>query len=108
MLLSEPFTRRSTASEPSRMPIGRLLRRLIALEANTAATTKDKAPMYGAATSCMMAEKLVRVGGGKLTWPVADSIVDIANGHTREVLKSAAVARRDAIRIKLPHCREHR
>jgi hypothetical protein len=36
------------------------------------------------------------MSGGKLPWPVADSIIDLANGRWRNVPKRAAVAVRDA------------
>ncbi|HET6736068.1 hypothetical protein [Mycobacterium sp.] len=40
----------------------------------------------------MTVEKVVRASGGKLTWPIADSVVDIANGQTRRVLVRGVLA----------------
>ncbi|WP_319456769.1 MULTISPECIES: hypothetical protein [unclassified Mycobacterium] len=39
----------------------------------------------------MTIEKVVRASG-KLTWPIADSIVDIADGQTRRVLVRGVLA----------------
>lgn len=86
MTVEEPFTRQSTLLQLSRTPIGRLVRRLIALQVKSAATTKDEARMFAGAAGYMTVEKMVRAIGGKLTWPVADSIIDIANGQTRRVV----------------------
>lgn len=98
MTVDEPFTRQSTLLQLSRTPIGRLVKRLIALQVKSAATTKDEARMFAGAAGYMTVEKLVRASGGKLSWPVADSIIDIANGQTRRVLVRIGAAGRDAIR----------
>jgi hypothetical protein len=97
----EPFTRQSTILELSRTPIGRLIRRVIAVQIKSAATTKDEARMFAGAASYMTVEKVVRASGGKLSWPVADSIVDVANGQTRRVVVRCVLAARDAVRSKV-------
>jgi hypothetical protein len=85
MTVEEPFTRQSTLLQLSRTPIGRLIRRLVALQVKSAATTKEEARMFAGAAGYMTVEKMVRASGGKLTWPVADSIIDVANGQSRKV-----------------------
>ena len=97
MAVNEPFTRQSTLLQLSRTPIGRLVRRLVALQVKSAATTKDEARMFAGAAGYLTVEKLVRASGGKLTWPVADSIIDIANGRTRQVVVRMLVAARSGL-----------
>lgn len=103
--MREPFTRQSTILELSRTPIGRLVRSLIALQVKSAATTKDEARMFAGAASYMTVEKMVRASGGRLTWPIADSIVDIANGQIRKGVKRAVIAGRDTVLLKLARAR---
>ncbi|MET0896743.1 MAG: hypothetical protein ABWY45_02405 [Mycobacterium sp.] len=86
MTVDEPFSRQSTLLQLSRTPIGRLVRWLIALHVRSAATTRDEARMFAGAAGYLTVEKMVRASGGKLTWPVADSIIDIANGQNRRVV----------------------
>lgn len=97
MAVEEPFTRQSTLLQLSRTPIGRLVRRLVALQVKSAATTKDEARMFAGAAGYLTVEKLVRASGGTLTWPIADSIIDIANGQTRQVLVRVLVAARSRL-----------
>ena len=52
-------------------------------------------------TSYMTVEKRMRISGGELPWPVADSVVNIANGHARQVVKRAARAAGYAARVQV-------
>lgn len=49
----------------------------------------------------MTVEKRMRISGGELPWPVADSVVDIANGHARQVVEGAARAGGHAVGIQV-------
>ena len=48
----------------------------------------------------MTMEKRMRISRGELRWPVVDSVVDIANGPTPQVVKHAARAARYAARVQ--------
>lgn len=48
----------------------------------------------------MTVEKRMRISGGELPWPVVDSVVDIADGHTPQIVKHAARAAGYATRVQ--------
>jgi hypothetical protein len=75
------YTRQSTLFELSRTRTGRILMRLIAVGVRANANNADEARMFAGATGYLTLEKLVVMSNGKLTWPVADSILDFANGR---------------------------
>jgi len=80
------YTRKSTLLELSRTRTGRVLRWLIASQAKREARTKEEARLFAGATGYLTLEKMVMMSGGKLSWSVADSIVDLANGEPGRVL----------------------
>ena len=90
------FTRASTVQELSATRIGRGLRWVIVKQAAKTATNDKDAKMYAELAGYMSVEQLVGMSGGKLPWPVADSIIDLANGQWRNVPKRAAAVVRDA------------
>jgi len=91
------YTRQSTVQDLSATRIGRGLRKVIVKQAAKTAATPEDAKMYADLAGYMSVEQLVSMSGGKLPWPVADSIIDIANGDFGNVPKRGASAVRDAV-----------
>ncbi|MFC4250101.1 hypothetical protein [Sinimarinibacterium flocculans] len=91
---AELYTRQSTLLVLSRTRTGRLVRRLVAMQARKEARTKEEARLFAGATGYLTLEKMVMVSNGKLPWAVADSVLDFANGHPRRVFSRIA----DAVR----------
>jgi hypothetical protein len=79
------FTRQSTVQELSATRIGRGLRRVIVKQAAKTATTPKDAQAYAELAGYLSVEQLVGMSAGKLPWPVADSVIDLANGDWRKV-----------------------
>jgi hypothetical protein len=82
--------------ELSATRIGRSLRWVIVKQAAKTATNDKDAKMYAELAGYMSVEQLVGMSGGKLPWPVADSIIDLANGHWRNVPRRGVAVIRDA------------
>lgn len=81
----EHFTRDSTVQELSSTRIGRGLRWVIVKQAAKTASTPEDAKMYADLAGYMSIEQLVGMSGGKLPWPVADAVIDMANGNWSKV-----------------------
>jgi hypothetical protein len=83
--LRAQFTRQSTLRELGASRVGRALNRVIASQARRTATDEREAAMFVGMAAYQSVEQLVLMSGGKLSWPVADSILDLANGQPRRV-----------------------
>lgn len=79
MIDAPPYTRQTTLLVLSRTRTGRVLRWLISQHAKKEARTKEEARLFAGAASYLTLEKMVMMSGGKLSWAVADSIIDFAN-----------------------------
>ncbi len=90
------FTRASTVSELATTRIGRGLRWVITKQAAKNATNAKDAQMYADMAGYMTVEQLVGLSGGKLPWPLADAVIDMANGDWRRVPARGAALVRDA------------
>ena len=83
------FTRESTLRELKASRTGRLLNRAVTSQARKAATNEREAAMYVGMSAYQSVAQLVRMSDGKLTWPVADALLDVANGQPHRVVGRA-------------------
>jgi hypothetical protein len=79
------FTRQSTVNQLAVTRVGRGLRRVINKQAAKTASTPEEAQMFAELAGDMSVEDLVGMSGGKLPWPLADAVIDIANGKWGKV-----------------------
>ncbi|WP_051128541.1 dihydrodipicolinate reductase [Mycobacterium sp. 360MFTsu5.1] len=79
------FTRQSTLQELTASPVGRLLNRIVARQAKKTATTDRDVAMFVGMAAYQSIEQLVLMSDGKMSWPVADSIIDLANGQPHRI-----------------------
>lgn len=91
------FSRKSTLRDLSSTPIGRMVHRMVTAKAKSAASSEREAAMFSSMVGYMTLEKLVRMSEGKLSLPMADSVVDIANGESGRVVSRLAVAGRRSL-----------
>jgi hypothetical protein len=83
------FTRQSTLRELNASRTGRLLNRIVTSQAKKTAANEREEAMFVGMSAYQSVEQLVRMSDGKLSWPVADSILDIANGQPHRVFTRA-------------------
>lgn len=81
------FTRDSTVRDLAVTPIGKVLQKVITRQARATANTAEEGDTFAQMAMYMSVEKLVEMSDGKLPWGVADSVIDIANGQPRQVLR---------------------
>jgi hypothetical protein len=86
------FTRQSTLRDLNASRTGRMLNRMVVSQAKKAATNEREAAMFASMSAYQSVEQLVRMSDGKLSWPVADSILDVANGQPHRVLTRAVTS----------------
>ena len=86
------FTRQSTLRDLNASRTGRLLNRIVVSQAKKTATNDREAAMFVGMSAYQSVEQLVRNSDGKLSWPVADSILDVANGQPHRVLTRAVTS----------------
>lgn len=96
------FTRQSTLLELESTRTGRALKKMIGSQARKTASNDREGAMFANMASYMTVEKVVRMSDGKLSWAVADSILDLANGKPGRILARGASAGRSAIRKRRP------
>lgn len=88
------FTRQSTLQELTASRVGRLLRRVVAGQAKKTAASDSEAAMFVGMAAYQSLEQMVTMSDGKLSWPVADSIIDLANGQPHRIGGRAVAAAR--------------
>lgn len=91
-----PFTRKSTVLELASTMPGRAFKALIVRRLPPVATEKERQELE-AVTVGLPLETLVELSEGKLTWGVADSLVDLANRKPHRVIRRVVVAARGAL-----------
>jgi hypothetical protein len=79
------FTRESTVNELAVTRIGRGLRWVISKQAAKTAANPQEAQMLVELAGDMKLQDLVTMSEGKLPWPLADGVIDIANGKWGKV-----------------------
>lgn len=94
---SSRFSRSSTVQELSVTRVGRLLKRVITKQAKSMAKTEEEATLFANSAVYMSVENLVEMSEGKLPWPVADSVIDIANGEPSRVFVRAGNGIRSSV-----------
>lgn len=90
--LQPRFTRQSTLRDLNASRTGRLLNRIVVSQAKKTAANEREEAMFVGMSAYQSVEQLVRMSDGKLSWPVADSILDVANGQPHRILTRALSA----------------
>ncbi|KAB2810589.1 hypothetical protein ACIRN4_22060 [Pimelobacter simplex] len=82
---ARPFTRQSTVLELSSTLPGRAFKALIVRQLPPVATEKERQELEDMTVGLPL-ETLVELSEGKLTWGIADSVVDLANGKPHRLI----------------------
>ncbi len=85
------FTRQSTVDELAATVPGKAFKALILRQLPPTSTEKERQELEEL-TLGLPLETLVEMSEGKLTWGIADSLVDLANGKPHHLLPRAAGA----------------
>lgn len=89
------FTRQSTLQDLAASRIGRLLNRVVARQARKTATNDREVAMFVGMAAYQSVAQMVSMSDGKMSWAVADSIIDLANGQPHRIaLRAIAAARK--------------
>ncbi|MFC7504439.1 hypothetical protein [Nocardioides sp. GCM10030258] len=80
-----PFTRKSTVLELSSTVPGRAFKALIVRQLPPVATEKERQELEDLTVGLPL-ETLVELSEGKLTWGIADSVLDLANRKPHRVI----------------------
>lgn len=80
-----PFTRQSTVLELSSTLPGRAFKALIVRQLPPVATEKERQELEDMTVGLPL-ETLVEFSEGKLTWGIADSVIDLANGEPHHLI----------------------
>lgn len=80
-----PFTRQSTVLELSSTLPGRAFKALIVRQLPPVATEKERQELEDMTVGLPL-ETLVALSEGKLTWGIADSVIDLANGKPHRLI----------------------
>ncbi len=92
-----PFTRQSTVLELSSTLPGRAFKALIVRQLPAVATEKERQELEDLTVSLPL-ETLVEMSEGKLTWGIADSILDLANRKPHRLIPRGVGAGAGAIK----------
>jgi len=88
---SRPFTRQSTVQELATTAPGRAFKAMILRQLPPTQTEKERRELEEMTLNFPL-ETLVELSEGKLTWGIADSLVDLANRKPHRVAGRAAGA----------------
>ena len=80
-----PFTRQSTVAELASTLPGRAFKAMIVRQLPPVATEKERQELEDMTVGLPL-ETLVELSEGKLTWGIADSIVDLANRQPHRLI----------------------
>ena len=80
-----PFTRQSTVLELSSTLPGRAFKALIVRQLPPVATEKERQELEDMTVGLPL-ETQVELSEGKLTWGIADSVIDLANGKPHRLI----------------------
>lgn len=92
-----PFTRQSTVQELASTMPGRAFKAMIVRRLPPTSTEKERQELEELTVNLPL-QTLVEASEGKLTWGIADSLIDLANRKPQRVLRRAAVAGKDAVK----------
>lgn len=96
-----PFTRQSTVLELATTLPGRAFKAMILRQLPPVATEKERQELEDMTVGLPL-ETLVELSEGKLTWGIADSLIDLANRKPHLLVARGAGAGADALR-KVTH-----
>ncbi|MBM9458861.1 hypothetical protein JK386_03030 [Nocardioides sp. zg-536] len=82
---TRPFTRQSTVQELSVTRPGRAFKKVIVSRLPETATEKERQELEDLTVNLPL-ETLVEMSEGKLSWGIADSLLDLANGKPHRVV----------------------
>ncbi|KRC49075.1 hypothetical protein ASE19_19525 [Nocardioides sp. Root79] len=85
MTVTRPFTRQSTVLELATTLPGRAFKAMIVRQLPPVATEKERQELEDM-TLGLPLETLVELSEGKLTWGIADSLLDLANRKPHRVI----------------------
>lgn len=91
-----PFTRQSTLDELAATLPGRAFKAMIVRRLPPTTTEKERQELEDLTVGLPL-ETLVEMSEGKLTWGIADSLVDLANRKPQRVVRRGATAGRGAL-----------
>lgn len=94
---ARPFTRQSTVLELSSTLPGRAFKALIVRQLPPVATEKERQELEDMTVGLPL-ETLVELSEGKLTWGIADSVIDLANRKPHRLVPRAAGAGAGALK----------
>ena len=83
--IARPFTRQSTVLDLASTLPGRAFKRVIVRQLPPVATEEERQALEDMTVGLPL-ETLVELSEGKLTWGIADSIVDLANGKPQRLV----------------------
>jgi len=94
---ARPFTRQSTVLELAATLPGRAFKSLIVRQLPPTATEKERQELEDMTVGLPL-ETLVELSEGKLTWGIADSVLDLANRKPHRVLARGVGAGAGAVK----------
>lgn len=94
---ARPFTRQSTVLELASTAPGRAFKALIVRQLPPVATEKERQELEDMTVGLPM-ETLVELSEGKLTWGIADSVIDLANRKPHRVVQRGVGAGAGALK----------
>lgn len=92
-----PYTRQSTVQELAATVPGRAFKALILRQLPPTGTEKERQELEDLTVGLPM-ETLVEMSEGKLTWGIADSVIDLANGKPHRLVPRGVGAGRSALK----------
>lgn len=94
---TRPFTRQSTVLELSSTLPGRAFKALIVRQLPPVATEKERQELEDMTVGLPL-ETLVELSEGKLTWGIADSVLDLANRKPHRLVPRGVSAGAGAVK----------
>lgn len=94
---ARPFTRQSTVLELASTLPGRAFKSIIVRQLPPVATEKERQELEDLTVGLPL-ETLVELSEGKLTWGIADSVIDLANRKPHLLIPRGVTAGKGALR----------
>lgn len=95
--MPQPFTRQSTVAELATTLPGRAFKALIVRQLPPVATEKERQELEDMTVGLPL-ETLVELSEGKLTWGIADSVLDLANRKPHRLVGRGVGAGADVLK----------
>ena len=94
--MSKSYTRQSTVQELAATVPGRAFKAMIVRQLPKTETEEERQALEDMTVALPM-ETLVELSEGKLTWGIADSVIDLANGKPHRLVPRGVGAGKDAL-----------